>query len=459
MHTKKNSRVFRLGAMLLLIAVLLGAMLPTFVLAESTIPEWPPMKLRTVQPGDTYIKIAAEEGLKGWHVLQKVNGWKPTEIPVWATINVPQDWYLVTSATGNEKSGEISGVAQLLKNRVDTKIYGRYAGFGYLPVGNKDVPVLAVALGVGPENVQQMIDLLYSMFPTQPVLQLHGGINGGKYEVGSSVVPKTVCTVADYYNYPVLGPSPIFPNEGESLSALAKRLGWSEAEIATVIERNPGKIPADRNMPIRKGLELVGPRDDNYDDNRIPRGYTMYFADSTSWAPPNGCLSTPDSLFQIGVAAAKSMEMPMVPISITKWIELNGRDPKGASKVYADDGQCLCGGGDFYASTVNAWWLGEVRGCDGLDMETPTVARATASATNSKEPRVVFFRTSSDPPWFNPGQPTVTATDYLKDPAGTYTKARTSVTEIFKLPVGAHQARAYASFVKTFIGLHYGSGK
>lgn len=454
-----KKRIPRLAAVMLLLLVLLGAMLPTFVRAESTIPEWPPFRAHLVVPGDTYIGIAAKEGLSDWRDLQRINGWEPTKIPAGATMKIPLPWYLVTSATGNQKSGEISGVAQLLKNRVDATIYGRYAGFGYLPVGGKDVPVLAVALGVGPENVQQGIDLLYSMFPTQPVLQLHGGINGGRYEVGSSVVPKTVCTTNGFFNYPVLSPSPIFPNEGESLNALAKRLGWSEAEVKLVIDRNPGKIPADRNVAIRKGLELVGPRDDNYDDNRIPRGYTMYFADGTSWSPPNGCLSTPEGLFQIAVAAAKAMEMPTVPVSITKWIELNGRDPKGASKVYADADQCLCGGDTFYASVITAWALEKTRGCDGLDMETPTVARATASATNSKEPRVVFFRTSSDPPWFNPGQPPVTFSDYLRDPAGTYAKARTSITEIFKLPVGNHQARAYASFVKTYIGLHYGSGK
>lgn len=453
-----EKRIPRLAAVMLILLVLLGAMLPTFVLAESTIPEWPPMKVRTVVPGDTYFAIAKEYGLSDWRDLQRVNGWEPTKIPAGATMKIPLPWYLVTGAFGDQNSGEVAETAKMLKNRVDTKIYGRYVGFGYLTVGQKEIPVCVAALGVGPENVYQMVEELYSIFPTQPVLQIHGGINGNLYEVGSSVIPKKVCSVNGIYNYPVLGPAPIFPNKGESLNALAKRLGWTEAEVKIAIERNPGKLPTDRNAPIRDGIQLVGPRDEIYNDHLIPRGYTLYFRDGTSWSPPNGCLEVPDDLFKLAESAAKAMELPTVPVSITKYIEANGRDPKEATTIHVGPDECLCGGDTFYASPVTAWWVQQLFGCDGLDMETPTVGRITASVTGQKQPRVVYFRTSSDPPHNNPGRPEVTASQYLKDPAGTYKLARTALTQIFALPVTPHQSRVYASFVKAFLAL-YVAGK
>lgn len=438
--------------MLVLVAVLcLTLFFPVLASAEEG-DEWPPTKEYVVQPGDTYLSIAqafyGPENLDRWRDLQAVNGWEPTAIPVGATMKIPFPWRVVSGAFGGEWGGEIGDTLKLLQGPVT---YISHFGRELWCAPLDGVPTCVTALGVEQGNAMQMTQEIYTMFSTQPWDHVHGGINGGFYEVGSSVVPKQVCVVDKFYNYPVLAPQPYWTEERDTLRSLAERYGWTQAEVDLLIARNPGKLTDDYDAPIRPGTQLVGPKDEAWNDHFISRGVTVYTRDGQS--ERLNCFEVPDELYGIAVDAIEQrMETIFPPAEIVDWVKASGRDPTGVGKIHYGEDQVLCAGGSFYASPLEAWRLEAVFGCNGVDMETPFVAWAVASETSQlHQPPIVVFRTSSDPPIFNPGQPLVTASDYLVDPEGTYARSQESLGPVFALPVVDYQSQVYAAFVKAYI--------
>ena len=363
-------------------------------------------------------------------------------------------WYLVSGAFGNREFGEIAGVVALLDDVEEEMVYGRpvYTGTLILESGDS-VLVRAVVLGVEQGNTMQMVQELYTRYGSHPLVHIHGGINGGYHEVGSSSVPKRVCIVDKFYNYPVLAPQPIWTEEGDTLADLIEQYGWSEEEVETALARNPGKLVEDPTAPLG-AHQLVGPRDEAWNDRFISLGITVYMRDGTSVSLNPPCFDIPDDLYAIAAQAAEMTTLPELPEGIADFISEHGRDPAEANRIHYGEDEVLCAGGTFFASPVEAWRQIELFGCDGVDMETPFVAWAVASETSAIEPDVVVFRTSSDPPIFNPGLPFITATEYLENPADVGQAARSSLGPIFALPVVPHQAASYASFVQTFINLY-----
>ena len=447
---EKEKTVTRRGGFL--IGFLLAAMLLGLALragATSAGEEvWPPQIDHIIQPGDTYWSVAeayyGDDGL--WKLLEKVNGWDRNSLRSGAVMRVPMPWILITAAFGGDWGGEIGGALELLEDPVTyTQYFGRELWCGTIA----SVPACVTAVGVEQGNAMQAIQELYAMFEIDPFLVLHGGINGGFYEVGSSVIPKTACFVDKFYNYPVLAPQPYWAEEGDTACSLAAQYGWSQAEIDLLVARNPGKVSADCDETIRAGTQLVGPRDEAWNDHFISRGATVYTRDGQSERV--NCFETPDDLYAIAVAAAEQMQYPEPPAEISQWVSDAGRDPSQIAVAHYGEDQVLCAGGTFFASPLEAWRQVELYGCDGDDMETPFVYWAVASETNRiADPPVVTFRTSSDPPIHNPGKPVVTSSQYLADPEGTYELASSSLDPIFALPVVDYQSEAYASWILAF---------
>ncbi|KPJ70463.1 hypothetical protein AMJ51_01795 [Microgenomates bacterium DG_75] len=442
---KKRGKV----VVVLLLAAMLVGMAPQATSTSESGEVWPPQAEHVIQPSDTYWKIAETYYGDGslWSVLEVVNGWDRNALPSGATMKIPMPWILITGAFGGDWGGEIGGALALLEEPVTySQYFGRELWCGMI----SSVPVCVTAVGVEQGNAMSAIQEIYTMFDVDPILVLHGGINGGFYEVGSSVIPKTACIVDKFYNYPVLAPQPYWVEEGDTACSLAENYGWSKTEIAILVERNPGKVSADCSVPIRVGTQLVGPRDEAWNDHFISRGVTVYTRDGQSESV--NCFETPDDLYAIAVAAAEKMGYPMPPQEIVEYVTEAGRDPAGIAKVYYGEDQVLCAGGTFFASPLEAWRQIELYGCNGDDMETPFVYWAVASETNKlHQPPVVTFRTSSDPPIHNPGTPFVSATEYLADPEGAYELATSSLGPIFALPVVDYQSKAYANFIEAFI--------
>jgi hypothetical protein len=447
-RTKRVEKKGRLLVGLLLVAMLIG-LAPSGGETLAGEEVWPPQVDHVIQPGDTYWSIAeayyGDDAL--WPILEQANGWDRNSLRNGAVMKVPMPWILITAAFGGEWGGEIGGALGLLEEPVTyTQYLGRELWCGSIA----GVPACVTALGVEQGNAMQAIQELYTMFDVDPFLVLHGGINGSFYEVGSSVIPKTVCIVDKFYNYPVLAPQPYWAEEGDTACSLADKYGWSQAEIDLLIARNPDKVPADCGETIRAGTQLVGPRDEAWNDHFVSSGVTVYTRDGQSETV--NCFDTPDDLYAIAVAAAQKMSYPEAPPELAQWVSEAGRDPSQIAVAHYGEDQVLCAGGTFFASPLEAWRQIELYGCDGDDMETPFVYWAVASETNSiAEPPVVTFRTSSDPPIHNPGTPQVTSTQYLADPEGGYELATSSLNAVFALPVTDYQSEAYASWILAFL--------
>jgi hypothetical protein len=416
---------------------------------------WLPQIDHVIQPGDTYWSVAEAYYGDGsyWQILEEANGWDRNSLPNGAVMKVPTPWILVTGAFGGEWGGEIAGALELLDEPVTyAQYFGRELWCGTIAA----VPACVTAVGVEQGNAMQAIQELYAMFDVDPFLVLHGGINGSFYEVGSSVIPKSVCFVDKFYNYPILAPQPYWAEEGDTACSLAAKYGWSETEIALLVARNPGKVSADCNEDIRAGTQLVGPRDEAWNDHFISRGATVYTRDGQSETV--NCFETPDDLYAIAVAAAQQMTYPTAPAELSQWVSEAGRDPSQIAVAHYGEDQVLCAGGTFFASPLEAWRQVELFGCDGDDMETPFVYWAVAGETNRiEDPPVVTFRTSSDPPIHNPGKPQVTASQYLADPEGAYELAASSLDPVFSLPVVDYQSEAYARWILAFFNEWKGS--
>lgn len=430
------------------LGVILAGVIPQLALASEEA-AWPPRVEYVVQAGDTYWGIAEKFYGDGslWPVLERVNDQDRNALSVGMTLEVPMPWILITGAFGGDWGGEIGGALALLEEPVTyTPYFGRELWCGAI----SGVPVCVTAVGVEQGNAMSAIQEIYTMFEADPILVLHGGINGGFYEVGSSVIPKVVCPADKFYSYPVFGPQPYWAEEGDTACTMAERYGWSEVEVATLVERNPGKVSADCSVTIRAGTQLVGPRDEAWNDHFISMGVTVYTRDGQSESI--NCFETPDDLYELAIAAAEEMRYPFPPQEIIDYVTEAGRDPAQIPLVHYGEDEVLCAGGTFFASPLESWRQIELFGCKGDDMETPFVYWAVASETNEiHTPPVVTFRTSSDPPIHNPGTPHVTATEYLADPEGTYEIATSSLGPVFALPVVDYQSEAYAKFIEAFI--------